>query len=139
MLKPDHRSVQASSLIGAAVNRRFHTYTGGAKKGVANPKDDQHVELVVHPRYKNNVERYMQVVRSIALRESPAQQMARLTLLERQLLDPITAATAALRLEAIGKEAVPTLNLGLKSADPEVRFYAAEALAYLDEKRLPSR
>jgi hypothetical protein len=104
------------------------------KKGVANPKDDQHVDLIVHPRYKDNVERYMQVVRAIAIKESPSQQMARLSLLERQLLDPITAATAALRLEAIGKEAVGTLLVGLRSSDPEVRFYSAEALAYLDQK-----
>jgi len=134
VLKPDHRGVQISSQIGSSVNRRFHTYVAGAKKGVANPKDDQHVDLIVHPRYKNNVDRYMQVVRSIALKESAAQQLARLALLERQLLDPITAATAALRLEAIGKEATPTLLVGLRSADQEVRFYAAEALAYLDQK-----
>jgi flagellar basal body P-ring protein FlgI len=134
VLKPDHRSIAVSSQIGAVVNRRFHTYVGGTKKGVANPKDDQHVELIVHPRYKDNVERYMQVLRAIALKESASQQMARLGLLERQLLDPITAATAALRLEAIGKEGVSVLKAGIKSADPEVRFYAAEALAYLDDK-----
>ena len=134
VLKPDHRSVAVSSQIGTVVNRRFHTYAGGTKKGVANPKDDQHIDLIVHPRYKDNVERYMQVVRAIAIKESASQQMARLGLLERQLLDPITAATAALRLEAIGKEGIPVLKTGIKSADPEVRFYAAEALAYLDDK-----
>ncbi len=134
MLKPDHRSIPISSQIGVAVNHRFHTYNGGVKKGVANPKDDQHVELIVHPRYKDNVDRYVQVIRSIALKENSAQQMARIALLERQLLDPITAATAALRLEAIGKDGIPTLQKGLQSADPEVRFYAAEALAYLDQK-----
>jgi flagellar basal body P-ring protein FlgI len=134
VLKPDHRSIPISRQIGKAVNRRFHTYTGGVQKGVANPKDDQHVDLLVHPRYKDNVERYMQVVRSISFSESPSQQMARQALLERQLLDPITASTAALRLEAIGKEGVRTLLVGLKSADPEVRFYSAEALAYLDQK-----
>jgi flagellar basal body P-ring protein FlgI len=134
VLKPDHRSVPISHQIGTAINHRFHTYTGGSKKGAANPKDDQHVELIVHPRYKDNVERYMQVVRSIALKESSGQQMARLVLLERQLLDPITAASAALKLEAIGKDGIPTLRKGLQSGDAEIRFYSAEALAYLDQK-----
>ncbi len=60
--------------------------------------------------------------------------MARLVLLERQLLDPITAASAALKLEAIGKDGIPTLRKGLQSGDAEIRFYAAEALAYLDQK-----
>jgi HEAT repeat protein len=56
-----------------------------------------------------------------------------MALLERQLLDPITSATAAVRLEAIGREAVPTLRKGIDASDAEARFYAAEALAYLDE------
>ena len=44
----------------------------------------------------------------------------------------MTAETAAIRLEAIGKDAVEILKAGAQSGDPEVRFYAAEALAYLD-------
>ncbi|HEY4308579.1 MAG TPA: flagellar basal body P-ring protein FlgI [Pirellulales bacterium] len=133
-LKPDHRSAHLSEQLGRSINHRFHTYNGGIQKGVANPKDDQHIELIVHPRYKDNVERFVQVVRSIALKESSGQQMARIVLLERQLLDPITAASSALKLEAIGKDGIPTLQKGLQSSDAEVRFYAAEALAYLDQK-----
>jgi hypothetical protein len=54
--------------------------------------------------------------------------------LEQQLSDPLTAANAAIRLEAIGDdEAKSILNKGTTSTDPEVRFYAAEALAYLDD------
>jgi hypothetical protein len=49
------------------------------------------------------------------------------------LLEPISSSRAALRLEAIGKEAAPVLKKGLESSDPEVRFYAAEALAYLEQ------
>jgi hypothetical protein len=35
-------------------------------------------------------------------------------------------------LEAIGDDAVDILKAGAKATDPEVRFYSAEALAYLD-------
>jgi hypothetical protein len=49
------------------------------------------------------------------------------------LLEPTSSAAAALQLEGIGKEAIETLRKGLHSADPEVRFYSAEALAYLDD------
>jgi len=42
----------------------------------------------------------------------------RLKLLEKQLNDAVTCETAALRLEAIGKEAVPVLKAGIKSTDP---------------------
>lgn len=133
VLKAEDRNVLASSQVGVAVNKRFHTFVGGIKMGVAKPKTDEFIELKIHPRYKDNVDRFMRVVRSIPLRESPQQLQARMTLLERQLLDPITSASAALRLEALGKEGIEVLTKGIaKDEEEEVRFYAAEALAYLD-------
>lgn len=133
VLKGDDKSIRLSAQIGTAINKRFHTFSQGIKQGVAKPKTDEFVELTVHPRYKDNIARYLRVVRSVAIKEAPAEQASRLEQLERQLLDPITAATAALRLEAIGTDAVAALSKGLESKDAEVRFYAAEALAYLDQ------
>ena len=50
------------------------------------------------------------------------------------MAEPTSAATSALKLEAIGAEGALVLKRVLRdSNDPEVRFYAAEALAYLDE------
>ncbi len=132
---PDDKSVQLSAQIGQSINHRFHTFSRGIKQGVASPKSDERIDLKIHPRYKDNIGRYIRVVRSIPLKETPAEQSLRVGLLERQLLDPITAPTAALRLEAIGHEAVDALVKGIDSNDPEVRFYAAEALAYLDDSR----
>lgn len=134
VLKPDARNVLNSTQIGNVINRRFHIYEGGLKQGVAKPKTDEFVELKLHPRYKDNAERYTRVVRALALRESPVQQQARIQLLERQLLDPITSSQAALRLEAIGSTAIEILRKGLQSPIEEVKFYAAEALAYLDDR-----
>lgn len=133
VIKNEDKSVRISAQIGVAINKRFHTFSQGIKQGVAKPKTDEFVELAVHPRYKDNIARYLRVVRSIAIREAPAETATRLEQLERQLLDPVTASTAALRLEAIGNEAVKVLSKGLESKDPEVRFYSAEALAYLDQ------
>jgi len=133
VLKPDQQSVLNSARIETAVNRRFHTFHKGVKIGVARAKTDEYVRLTVHPRYKNNIERYVNVVRSIALRESESERMIRLEVLEKQLRDPITSARAALQLEAIGRQGVKVLRKGIEEADPEVRFYSAEALAYLDE------
>ncbi|MEO7404939.1 MAG: HEAT repeat domain-containing protein, partial [Burkholderiales bacterium] len=91
-------------------------------------------DVVIHPRYHDNVGRYMQVLRSVAIDESATALQARLMFLEQQLSDPLTAANAAMRLEAVGDDqAKQILRQGLTSNDPEVRFYAAEALAYLDE------
>jgi flagellar basal body P-ring protein FlgI len=133
VVKPQYKSVRYSSQVAAAINRRFHTFADGNKTGVAKARDDQYVELLTHPRYKDNIERYMRVVRAVALRESERQRIARIALIERQLLDPVTSSIAALKLEALGRDAVPALLKGIESDDGEVRFYAAEALAYLDD------
>jgi flagellar basal body P-ring protein FlgI len=134
-LPPEDKSIRLAAQIGQSINRRFHTFSRGVKEGVATPKTDERIDLKIHPRYKDNIARYIRVVRSIPLRETPGEQSLRVGLLERQLLDPITSPTAALRLEAIGKEAIEALAKGTESSDPEVRFYAAEALAYLDDNR----
>ena len=133
ILAPEHRSVALSKRIGDSINKRFHAVIKGSKRGVATPKTDRFVELEVPPVYKHNLARYIRVVRAVAVVEPPAGRHARLELLERQLADPVTAPSAAVRLEAIGKEAIPTLREGLESKDAEVRFAAAEALAYLGE------
>lgn len=134
-IAPENKSIRLAARIGDSINRRFHTYSRGLKQGVARPKSDERIDLKIHPRYKDNIARYIRVLRSIPLRETAAERSLRIGLLERQLHDPITAPTAALRLEAIGTEATDALVTGIESADPEVRFYAAETLAYLDDNR----
>lgn len=135
VLKNEQRSVFNAAKIETAINRRFHSFEKGVKVGMAKAKDDHYIQLDLHPRYKENVQRYMAVVRAVALRESETERMDRVTLLERQLLDPLSASRAALQLEAMGKPGLEVLQRGLGSRDPEVRFYAAEAMAYLDDTR----
>jgi flagellar basal body P-ring protein FlgI len=132
-LSKSDASVRMTTLIGKSINQRFFTIDAGVKKGVANPERDNYLGLAVAPRYKHNLARYLRVVRNIALRESPIERTARLQLLEKKLLEPTSCWLAAMQLEAVGTEGIPSLKQGLKSADPEVRFYSAEALAYLDQ------
>ncbi|MGA2062227.1 MAG: flagellar basal body P-ring protein FlgI [Thermoguttaceae bacterium] len=144
VLKPEHQTVVNSSRIENAVNKRFHTCANGIKNGVAKAKTEEYVELAVHPRYKDNIDRYVKVVRAVAISETPSQRMERISALEQQLLEPDTTKSAqaqldaieaaALQLEAIGIDGVPVLLKGIGSKDPKVRFYSAEALAYLDRR-----
>jgi len=134
VLKKNHQSVANSARIEAAINRRFHTFDRGIKNGVATAKTDEFVELQVHPTYKNDIPRYFRVIRAIAVRESAGDLAQRVRSLRERLLDPVTAAGAAIELEALGPEGVDTLLVGVRSTDPEARFYAAEALAYLDRE-----
>lgn len=133
ILDHQHQSIRMSQMVAKSVSERFHTYIDGRRLGVATPKTDEYIELYLHPRYKDNVARYMRVVRSVAIRESAQQRLDRLQLLHDQLLDPVTSETAAMRLEAIGSaDAIEILKEGSKASDNEVRFYSSEALAYLD-------
>ena len=54
--------------------------------------------------------------------------------LRKSLLVPQTASKSATELEAIGDDSILILKEGLKSPDPEVRFYSADALAYLGRR-----
>ena len=117
-----------------AINRRFSTHKHGIKEGVARAIRGNYVELVVDPAYKDNLVRYFQVLRAIELRETSAELSLRIAKLKTKLLDPLTAAEAAIKLEAIGKPAIDVLIAGAQSPDPKVQFYAAEALAYLDRR-----
>lgn len=134
VLTSEHHSVRASSMIGAAVNNRLHTYDRGNQKGVATPKRDNLIELAVHHRYRNNLVRYVRVIQAIPVRESAQDLMERLTTLETQLFDPHSSLSAAVDLEAIGPEALPVLKKGLGASDALVRFASAEALAYMNEE-----
>ncbi len=134
VLTPEHKGVVNSSRVANAINKRFHTYRKGIQIGMAKAQTDEYVELAVHPRYRENVERYMGVVRAIAISETAYERKQRIAALRLRLLDPSTAQEAAIELEAIGKEAGDTLCEAAASKISEVRFYAAEALAYLDRR-----
>lgn len=135
VVKDEPYSVRTTSAIGTAINSRFHTFDqNNIKAGVAKPKDDNYIELKLHPRYRHNTARYIRVIRSIAFMESPSDRANRIMLLGNMVMDPTTVPNAALQLEALGKDGIPVLKKGLLSDNPEVRFYSAEALAYLDDK-----
>jgi flagellar basal body P-ring protein FlgI len=133
IIAPEHRSIALSKRVGDTINRRFHAVIKGTKRGVATPKTERFIDLEIAPAYEHNLARYIRVIRAIAVVEPPAGRHARMELLDRQLADPVTAPAAALKLEAIGRDALPILKKGLESSDAEVRCASAEALAYLGE------
>lgn len=132
VLKPEHQSVFNSARVQTVVNRRFSLIHRGIQEGVAKAKTNEYIELKVHPRYKDNIERYLAVIRAIPLKDNETDRVRRISELQQQLMNPDTAAAAAIKLEAMGNPALATLKEALQSPRTPVRFYAAEALAYLD-------
>ena len=80
------------------------------------------------------------MIRSLALNESDVARRIRMEMLARDILDVekcqnivsgVAACPTALQLEAIGDEAIPFLTDALESDSFDVRFQAAQSLAYL--------
>ena len=118
--------------VTGAIGRRFHGFDEyGIQKPLATAKTNVRIELDILPVYKENYPRYLRVVDSIPVKDTPVLRRLRMDDLTRELNDPPTAEMAAVRLEAIGEDAVPVLLDGLTHGSLEVRFHAATALAYL--------
>ncbi len=129
-VRTDTYGAKTTVNISRAINARFTTMEKSGREGIATPKTDRLVNLTLPDAYKNNTRRFSQVIRNIKYNETADQRVNRLDELNREMNDPGTAAEAALRLEAIGKAAIPTLKRALNNPDREIRFFAAEALAY---------
>ena len=127
-----YRSGMVAKQLEDLINARFQYRDGRFKKGVATAKTDNTLVLNVPERYHHNQLRYFQVLQQLRLKDIPQLNDRRMEDWKAELLDPKTAGAAAIKLEAIGANAAPTLIEGLASEHPQVRFFAAEALAYLD-------
>ena len=133
VINDNRRSVKTSSILENVVNQRFHFADGVNETGAAKGKTDQWLELKVPSVYHHNQDRYFRVVRLLPIIDSPALRAERLAAWGQELLDPKTAGVAALKLEGMGITAVEALKKGLESPNAQVRFFAAEALSYLDD------
>jgi flagellar basal body P-ring protein FlgI len=133
LINDRYRSGGVAKQLQDLINQRFQYRDGRFKKGVATAKTDNTIVLNVPKRYHHNQLRYLQVLAQIRLKRTPELLDQRLETWGKELLDPKTAGEAALKLESIGGNASPVLAKALTSDHPQVRFFAAEALAYLDD------
>ncbi|MGL4552079.1 MAG: flagellar basal body P-ring protein FlgI [Gemmataceae bacterium] len=137
-----NRDSQRAALTGIIVDRVNNLFlpsfpaAGEDKPAVASTPNV--VALRVPAIYRQNIPRYLRVVRFIPLVEGTEagggegkDRKPYRHRLGEDVLDPAKAVVAALRLEALGPKSVPTLKAGLESKHPLVRFCSAEALAYL--------
>ncbi|MCA9048363.1 MAG: flagellar basal body P-ring protein FlgI [Planctomycetaceae bacterium] len=134
ILRDEYRGLKTSKQVENAISKRLHHYDRyGQRIAMAEAKSDVLLTLGVHPTYRNNFPRYQQVIRSIAFRESDVARRLRMEQLGKEIMEPASAERSALQLEAAGPEGIPFLKAALKSDHLEVRFHAAQALAYLED------
>jgi flagellar basal body P-ring protein FlgI len=133
-LRSDYRNARMADTIARRIGERFHDYDQyGIKRPLAEAVSNSKIELIVHARYRDNYPRFLQCIRYLMLRETTTERQLRLQKLKEEVLSGPTAARASIELEAIGVDAIPILQAGLKATELEARFYAAEALAYLGQ------
>lgn len=122
-------------VILPAINNRFTSFNGRKQAGVATPLEDSHVKLEIPPRYQLDPFHFVNVVLQIGFNESETQRLERIETLRKQLLEPTTVKKACWQLEALGEKSAPMLAEVLNHPNAEIRFYAAHALAYLNDRR----
>ena len=134
VIKPGRQSGWVSARLEAIIRERFHQRRGIDLIGVATAKTDKHLEIAVPRLYHQNPSRFFEIIKLLPTNDSEALRAERIERWGKELLDLKTAGTAALKLEGMGKNAAPTLKTALDSPDPQVRFFAAESLAYLNDE-----
>jgi len=136
VLNQDQQFARVAGMVADQVNETFQVSKTDPGQEIASAKNNVSVSLKVPSQYKLNMPRYLRVVRLVPTRENDAGKggVGRSNYMKKlgeDLSDPSRTVTAALRLEALGSEAINTLKTGLKSENPLVRFSSAESLSYL--------
>lgn len=129
-----NHGIGTTSQMKLEINKRFKTLTAEGRVGIAKTtRSFNRVDLLLPEVYRHNVHRFSAVIANVRFNETADQRVNRLDELASQMTNPTTCAKAALRLEAIGQTAIPTLKRSLNNQDLEIRFRAAEALTYCGE------
>jgi hypothetical protein len=134
-INPEFRHVVITKAIEKSVNSRFFFQDSNKQMLVAEGKNDWYIVLATVPKYKHDPAHFISVILATGFAESPEEQQERLLGCKKLLAKRETAQRAAVELESIGNsEAKEVLVSALASSDPEIRFFAAYSLAYLDRK-----
>ena len=131
LMNPGDQSSRMTYNIAERLNSTFHA-TAEPNLKVGEAKTKELILANVPYAYRNNHYRFLLVARQVPIL-SPAPDSMYRRKLEDELLDPTTALTAAIKLEALGNSGMRALRVGLESTSPWVRFAAAEALTHLGQ------
>jgi hypothetical protein len=131
LMNPGEQSVRMAASVAERMNATFHA-TAEPNRKVADAKSRELVLVNVPSAYRHNHYRFLVVARHVPLMPTGPDSAYRRKL-EEELLEPGTALTAAIKLEALGGDSHRALRVGLEHTSPWVRFAAAESLAYLGQ------
>ena len=135
-IKEEERSAGVAQRLEDVINNRFSYKSNGSKKKVAHATGQaSRISLVVPDEYRDNINRYVNVICCISFFETPDEMNRRINELRAKLFDPETSELASLQLEAIGPNnplAVEAIRAGMKSDQEPIRYHSATAMAYMN-------
>jgi hypothetical protein len=132
-IRKDFEHVMTTNMLGKAINDRFSHHDGVRKRGAAVPKDDGFIQIDLPTRYRQDPRHFIYVVLHLGFLENGDRRNARMELCRQMLAEAKTARQAAMQLEALGEAGVPLLREGMAHPNPEIQFYSAYSLAYLND------
>jgi flagellar basal body P-ring protein FlgI len=133
VIRENRESFRTAKMLQTVVNERFHQTEDGHQKGVATAKTPSYLELNVPSLYHQNQQRFFRVIQLLQMIDSPDLRTRRMAAWTKDLCDPASSGIAAMRLEGLGTTAIDSLKAGLKNSNTQVRYFSAEALAYLND------
>jgi flagellar basal body P-ring protein FlgI len=133
VLHDERKGGWVAASLERTVNLRFFDSHHVDQKGMANAVTDQYLVLNVPKLYHHNQWRYFQVLEKLPMIDTLELRAQRQAKWGKELLDPKTAGMACLKLEGMGRNSAEILKTGLQSDNAQVRFFAAESLAYLGD------
>ena len=131
LMNPGEQNIRAASNVAERLNATFNS-TGDPNLKVAEAKTRELVLVNVPTAYRHDHFRFLLVARQVPIIPVAANSLYRRKL-EDELLEPATALTAAIKIEALGGDSVRPLKVAKENPSPWVRFAAAESLAYLGQ------
>lgn len=135
LMSTEFKHVLVVKEIEKALNKRFYFQDSYKQKFMAEGKNSAQIAITSVPKYRLDPAHFSNVILATGFNETEEERKERIQGCKRLLADRTTAKRAAAELEALGsQEAIDVLLEGLSSLDPEIRFYSAYSLAYLDRK-----
>lgn len=135
LMASEYKHVLVVKEIEKALNKRFYFQDSYKQKFMAEGKNSAQIAITSVPKYRLDPAHFSNVILATGFNETDEERKERIQGCKRLLADRTTAKRAAAELEALGTpEAIDVLLEGLSSLDPEIRFYSAYSLAYLDRK-----
>ena len=118
----------SANAVRNRVNERFGP-------GIANAVSAVEVRLAIPPKYKNNKDKFLNMISQLYLGTNPRLMQKRIDKLVKNIEKKEDKTPSEIALESIGNACLPSVAPLLESQDEAIRFHAARCMLNMDDSR----